>query len=171
MFSQHCSRRHQYRRGVDYVAAGVGGVASHTRFCPTLEVIPGSPLHVPQRLNCSCHRWLSHASAHSMCVCVTHCRGMHRIWGTHRAVDSEECVKVCVCVLQTQRGFFNNAFSVLEQWKPVKVVAFLHISLIYLNTHLAYLQPTAPIWNLTLCLYVCVCVCVCMCVCVCVCVA
>lgn len=67
----------------------------------------------------SCHRWLSHASAQTVCMCVTQCRGMHRIPETHRAVDSEECDKECVCFTSTKFFcfvfFFNNAFSVLAR--------------------------------------------------------
>lgn len=77
-------------------------------FCPTLEVIPGSPPPRPPNTGLqSCHRWLLHACV-PLFLCVTHYRGMQGIYN----VQPEMCqgVYVRVCLSPKHKGLFKQCF-------------------------------------------------------------
>ena len=124
LFSQHGSNRCRYRRGVDCVPAGGRTWQwQHTEFCPTLEVIPGSPLYVPQRLDRRAATGGFHTPPHthtdtqtdSVCVCVCVCVSPNAEVCTEsqRPTDLLTARNVARCVFYKQHFFFNNAFSVL----------------------------------------------------------
>ncbi len=77
----------------------------HANFCPTLDVIPGSSLHVPQRLDCSAATGGFHTP---LTQCVCHPMQRYALNVSDRAVDSEECVKVNVCFTSTKVFFFQT---------------------------------------------------------------
>lgn len=108
---------------------GQAGVWEVSEFCPTLKVIPGSPMAFHRRWTSELPQVaLTHQCA-SVCVSPT-----AKVC-IESAADSQECVKVCACmcdrVLEAQRVYETMLLvSYGEQCGAVK--AFLHV---YLNTH------------------------------------
>lgn len=86
------------------------GVWEASELCPTLRVIPGSPLAFHRR-------WTSELPQVALThQCASACVSPTAEVCTESAADGQECVKVCACmydrVLQGTKGIWDNAFSV-----------------------------------------------------------
>lgn len=130
--------------GAWWWASGVWEVSD---FCPTLKVIPGSPLAFHRRWTSELPQVaLTHQCA-SVCVCVTHEGGMHRICCWQPGMCQGVCVHVWPCLTGT-KGIWDNAFSVLQR-TMCSSKGFL--SRLLKHTLLAYVQLTVLRWNMSLC--------------------
>lgn len=157
LFSQRCSSRRQYRRGLDCVAGcwvvggGWAGGGNTLSFVPRWKLFLGLPSTFRRGSTVE----LPQVAFTRLCMCVCVCRRLQRYAQNPRDPLSRwqrgMCQGVCACFTSTKDSFKTMpSASCIEQCKPVKVITSLHISLIHLNTHLGYLQQSAPMWNLTL---------------------
>lgn len=91
-------------RGVEWWG-GLGRRWQHTEFCPTLEVIPGSPLHVPQRLDRGAATGGFHTPVY-VCVCVSPpAEVCTESEGPVEPLTARNASR-CVCVFYKHKGFF-----------------------------------------------------------------
>lgn len=87
------------------VAGGLGRRWQHTEFCPTLEVIPGSPLHVPQRLDRGAATGGFHTPVY-VCVCVSPpAEVCTESEGPVEPLTARNASR-CVCMFYKHKGFF-----------------------------------------------------------------